>query len=497
MDNNEDMIRVFQNKKIRTAWDEEKQKRLYSIVDVIGILTESVDPRKYWKVLKGRLTAEGNETVTNCYQLKMLATDGKMRLTDVADAENLLKLVQRVPSRMAESFRLWLIEDGGESRVETSVPGLNRIAAGIISAPLNTTKNADKNGLHSAVNVAKNMRLEIDPDIKNNRDRDFREMLTIIERARENTLRAANRELMSMYWDIGRCVSEKVAAGTWGDSAVNEFSDFVRSRFSGIKGFSPQNLRRMRQFYETYKDDLICSTLSSELSWSVNTKIMSCKTSKEREFYMELAIKNNHSYREVERQIDSSLYERVMISGEKNITPAAKKAALAGLRDSYVFGSLGLPEHHNEKDLRKAIVANLRDFILEFGKGFAFVGEEYRLRVGRTDFNIDLLFYIRELSCLVAVELKTDRFRPEHLGQLEFYLEALDRDVKKPEENPSVGLILCTEKDDTVVEYALSRSMSPALVAAYQLHLPDKKLLENKLRELKEFAELEYEDDNL
>jgi len=152
---------------------------------------------------------------------------------------------------------------------------------------------------------------------------------------------------------------------------------------------------------------------------------------------------------------------------------------------------LNVPEKYKEKELRKAIIANLRDFILEFGKDFTLVGDEYRVQVGNSDFSIDLLFYNRELACLVAIELKIGRFKPEHLGQLEFYLEALDRDVKKPNENPSVGLILCSRKDDDVVEYALSHSMSSTLIAEYQTHLPQKALLTNKLRELRELAEAE------
>jgi len=167
---------------------------------------------------------------------------------------------------------------------------------------------------------------------------------------------------------------------------------------------------------------------------------------------------------------------------------------LTALRDSYVLEFLNLPENHKEKDLRKAIVGNLKKFILEFGKDFTLVDEEYRVQVGNTDFKIDLLFYNRELHCLVAIELKIGRFKPEHLGQLEFYLEALDRDVKKANENPSVGLILCAKKDDTVVEYALSRSLSPALIADYKLHLPDKRILENKLRELTELVESAIDD---
>jgi len=217
--------------------------------------------------------------------------------------------------------------------------------------------------------------------------------------------------------------------------------------------------------------------------------MMAAKTNEEREFYLLLSARNSYSKRELERQINSSLYERSMISVEKNQPFLTRNVGLTALRDNYVLEFLDIPKHHKEKELRKAIITNLRDFILEFRKDFSFIGEEYRIQVGNTDFNIDLLFYNRELSCLVAIELKIGYFKPEHLGQLEFYLEALDRDVKKQNENPSVGLILCARKDDEVAEYALSRSMSPALIAEYQTHLPQKTLLTNKLRELRELAE--------
>ena len=320
----------------------------------------------------------------------------------------------------------------------------------------------------------------------------FEEIVAIIERSRENAFRAVNRELIDMYWAIGRYISEKVTADNWGTSVVQEFSWFIQSRFVGIKGFSPQNIWRMKQFYETYTGNEKLSPLVREISWTNNIIIMmAAKSDEERGFYLSLSAKNNYSKRELERQIDSSLYERAMIYTGKNQMFLSKSTGLTALRDSYVLEFLDIPERHKEKELRKAIITNLRDFILEFGRDFSFVGEEYRVQVGNTDFNIDLLFYNRELSCLVAIELKIGRFKPEHLGQLEFYLEALDRDVKKQNENPSVGLILCAKKDDEVVEYALSRSMSPAMIAEYQTHLPQKELLANKLRELHELAEAE------
>ena len=216
---------------------------------------------------------------------------------------------------------------------------------------------------------------------------------------------------------------------------------------------------------------------------------MSGKTDEEREFYLTLSIRNHYSSRELKRQMDSGLYERTMISGISNKLITERNEGLTALRDSYVLEFLDLPEKHKEKDLRKAIVCNLKNFILEFGKDFTFAGEEYRVQVGNRDFFIDLLFYNRELYCLVAIELKIGEFEPEHLGKMEFYLEALDRDIKKPDDNPSVGLILCTKKDMAVVEYALSRSLSPAMIADYKLRLPDKQILENKLRELTELAE--------
>ena len=320
----------------------------------------------------------------------------------------------------------------------------------------------------------------------------FEEIAAIIARSRERAFRSVNRELIDMYWEIGRHISDKTKTDKWGKSVVKEFADFVQSHYAGIKGFSPQNIWRMKQFYETYAGREKLSPLVREISWTNNVLIMmAAKSDEEREFYLLLASKNNYSKRELERQIDSALFERTMISNEKNQLFIKRSPGLAALRDSYVLEFLDVPEHHKEKELRKAILAHLRDFILEFGRDFTFVGEEYRVQVGNTDFNIDLLFYNRELSCLVAIELKIDRFKPEHLGQLEFYLEALDRDIRKPNENPSVGLILCAGKDDEVVEYALSRSMSPALIADYQTHLPQKSLLENKLRELRELAEAE------
>jgi len=317
----------------------------------------------------------------------------------------------------------------------------------------------------------------------------FDAVISIIEKSRERAFRAVNRELINMYWDIGEYVSHRTSDSGWGKSTVKEFSDFIQTRYIGIRGFSPQNIWRMKQFYETYCENEKLSTMLRELSWSHNLQILSCKSDDEREFYLKLSINYRYTFRELKRQMDSGLYERTMLSDMANNLIAKPSGGISSFRDSYVLEFLALPEKYKEKDMRSAIVDNLKKFVLEFGKDFAFIGDEYRVQVGNRDFFIDLLFSHRELNCLVAIELKLGEFEPEHLGKMQFYLEALDRDVKKATENPSVGLILCTKKDSAVVEYSLNRSLSPALIADYKLHLPDKKLLENKLREFSEITE--------
>jgi predicted nuclease of restriction endonuclease-like (RecB) superfamily len=243
----------------------------------------------------------------------------------------------------------------------------------------------------------------------------------------------------------------------------------------------------MKQFYETYQGDEELSMLLRELPWSHNLAIFSrCKTADERRFYLALAAKERYSFRELDRQINASTFERTAAAPAKLSTalremhPSLDQA----FKDHYVLEFLGLPEPHSENDLKRGLVQHMKAFVLELGKDFLFVGEEFRLQVGNQDFFIDLLFFHRGLSALVAFELKVGQFKPEHMGRLNFYLEALDRDVKKPQENPSIGVLLCRDKDDEVVECALSRNLSPALVAQYQLQLPDKKLIAARMHEL-------------
>ena len=313
----------------------------------------------------------------------------------------------------------------------------------------------------------------------------FNDIINIIEQSKSRALKAVNAEMINMYWQIGKYLSGLCENSSFGDKVVDEVAAYIVKENPDIKGFNRRGLYRMKQFYELYKDDEFVSTLLTQINWSNHLLIMSgAKSAEERHFYMQACIKERYSYRKLERQMDSALYQRFTLSSKKPLPKSVPAAARENILDSYVLEFLDLPEQYSENNLKKAIIGNLKKFILEFGKDFTFVGEEYRVQVGGQDFYIDLLFYNRALSCLVPIELKIGKFKPEHIGQINFYLEALDRDVKKPKENPSVGVILCASKDDAVVEYALSRSLSPTMVADYTLQLPDKKLLEEKLREI-------------
>ena len=310
-------------------------------------------------------------------------------------------------------------------------------------------------------------------------------LIEIIETSRNNALRKVNEELIRMYWLVGEYLSEEARKATYGEKYIDMIAKEIQSMFPGIKGFNRRGLYRMKQFYELYKDNPIVSPLVTQLSWTNHLLIMSgCKSDEEREFYIKLCIKESYSKRELERQIDSGYYERYMLSKEKLLPDPIRGLKENPFLDSYVIEFLDLPKNFKEADLRKGLIQNMKEFILEVGKDFTFIDEEYRVQVGGTDFWIDLLFFHRGLQCLVAFELKIGKFKPEYISKMDFYLEALDRQKKKDNENPSVGMILCASKDDEVVEYAMSRTLSPMMVAEYKLQLPDKAILQKKLQEL-------------
>lgn len=315
----------------------------------------------------------------------------------------------------------------------------------------------------------------------------FAEVVGLIHEARQRAYQAINTELVGLYWQVGGYISGKLAAAEWGEGVVDSLAQHLAQVLPGQRGFTRRNLFRMRQFFDAYQGHETVTPLVTQLPWTHNLIVLTqSKRPEEREFYLRMAVAQRWSKRELERQFRLGAFEQAVLA------PAKVSAALTHIhgetgarvfKDVYALEFLGLSPSHTEADLHRGLLAELRRFLTELGQDFCFVGSEFPLQVGWRDFALDLLFFHRGLNCLVAIELKVDRFEPEHLGKLNFYLEALDRDVKKPHENPAIGLLLCASKDSEVVEYALSRSLSPALVAQYQTQLPDKRMLAAKLHE--------------
>ena len=315
---------------------------------------------------------------------------------------------------------------------------------------------------------------------------DFADIARLIAEAKQRAVQAVNTTLIELYWQIGEHVSRKIAASEWGDGVVEQLARYFAQTQPGLRGFTRRNLFRMKQFYEAYPSEAIVSALLTQLPWTHHLIILSqSKRPEEREFYLRLAVQEKWSSRQLERQFKAALFERTVLNPPK-VSPPVRQIypdAASVFKDSYLVEFLDLPQGHAEADLHRGLLARLKDFLIELGRDFCFVGSEYPVQVGGRDFALDLLFFHRGLNSLVAIELKVGRFEPEYLGKLNFYLEALDRDVKKPHERPAIGVLLCASKDDEVVEYALSRSTSPALIAEYQTQLPDKAVLRAKLHE--------------
>jgi predicted nuclease of restriction endonuclease-like (RecB) superfamily len=319
-----------------------------------------------------------------------------------------------------------------------------------------------------------------------NSQSDFNEITQLIAAAKQRAVQAVNVSLIELYWQVGQTISRKIEQAEWGDGVVAQLAEHLARTQPGLRGFTGRNLFRMRQFYEVYRDEQLVTALLTQLPWTHNLIILNqSKRPEEREFYLRSAIREKWSSRELERQFKAALFERIMLSSVKvsSLVRQIHPDALNVFKDSYMVEFLDLPQGHAEDDLHQGLLLRLKDFLIELGRDFCFVGSEYPVQVGGRDFAIDLLFFHRGLNCLVAIELKVGRFEPEYLGKLGFYLEALDRDVKKPHEQPAIGVLLCASKDNEVVEYALSRSLSPALIAEYQTQLPDKALLQAKLHE--------------
>lgn len=315
-----------------------------------------------------------------------------------------------------------------------------------------------------------------------------------IRSAQYAALKAVNKELVGLYWDIGRMIIERQTGETWGKSIVQRLSTDLQAEFPGISGFSAQNLWYMRQFYLEYRDNKKLQPLVGEISWSKHLVIMAkCKDPLEREFYLRMTKKFGWSKNVLIHQIENQSYENSLL-GQTNfdsaLTPKLRAQAKLAVKDEYTFDFLELGEEHAERELQRALISRIEQFLRAMGGLFAFVGSEYRLEVENKEFSIDLLFYHRRLRCLVAIDLKIGEFQPEYVGKMQFYLTALDRHVREKGENPSIGIILCKEKNRTIVEYALHQSGKPIGVATYRIVKRLPKELQGQLPSPDEIAKL-------
>ena len=291
--------------------------------------------------------------------------------------------------------------------------------------------------------------------------------------AQYEALRAVNKELIALYVDIGKMIVERQEKEGWGKSVVERLSEDLQKEFPGIKGFSVQNLWYMRRFHLTYRGNEKLQPLVGEISWSKHIIILSkCKDDLEREFYIKMTKKFGWTKNVLIHQVESRAYERFLLNQtnfDRTLPEKYRPQAKLAVKDEYTFDFLELGEEHSERELELVLINNIRRFLIEMGGYFTFIGNQYRLEVGGEEFFVDLLLYHRKLRCLVAIELKVGKFKPEYAGKMQFYLSVLNDTIRLAEENPPIGIILCKEKNRIVVEYALKDTTQPIGVSTYRI----------------------------
>lgn len=315
-----------------------------------------------------------------------------------------------------------------------------------------------------------------------------------IRSAQYEALKAVNKELVGLYWDIGRMIVERQADANHGSAIAEQLSNDLRTEFPGIAGFSRRNVFYMREFYLLYRSDERVQPLVAQIGWTHNLVILQrCKDPSAREFYLRMTRKFGWSKNVLVHQIANQSYEKSLL-GQTNfdqaLTPELRAQAKLAVKDEYTFDFLELGEEHSERELEKGLIARIEDFLRAMGGMFAFMGSQFRLEVEGDEYFIDLLLFHRRLRALVAIELKIGKFMPEFVGKMQFYLTALDRQVRQEDENPSIGIILCKEKNRTVVEYALHDARKPIGVATYEITQTLPKALQGQLPSPEEIAHL-------
>jgi predicted nuclease of restriction endonuclease-like (RecB) superfamily len=307
----------------------------------------------------------------------------------------------------------------------------------------------------------------------------LRDMKARIRAAQYEAIKAVNKQLIALYWDLGRMIVERQQGATWGKSVVEQLSRDLHQEFPEHRGFSSQNLWYIRQFYLEYQSNEKLQSLIGEIGWTHNTIIFSkCKDGLEREFYIRMTRKFGWTTRVLIHRIENKDYERTLLDQtnfDQTVTEEHRHQAKLAVKDEYLFDFLELGDQYSERQLEQALIAKVEHFLREMGGMFTFAGSQFRLQVSDKEYFIDLLLFHRALRCLVAIDLKIGEFIPEHIGKMQFYLAVLNDKVRLPDENPSIGIILCKDKDKTIVEYALQQSVAPLGVARYELvsNLPE------------------------
>ena len=292
-----------------------------------------------------------------------------------------------------------------------------------------------------------------------------------IRSAKHKAILNANKEMLILYWNIGRIINEN---STWGSKFLRSLSDEIKNEFPSAKGFSVSNLKNMARFYREYSNDEIGQSVTSQITWTHNIEVLRVESKEQRLWYINKTIENGWSVNVLAHQIDTNLYarqkEQKKVSNFKAKLPSPQsELAQETIKDPYVFDFIELKEDSKEKDLEEALINNITKVLLEFGRGFAFVGHQYHIEVAGEDYYIDLLFYNIKLKCYVVIELKIGEFKPEYVGQLSFYLTAIDEQIKEVNDNPTIGLLLCRYKNNVVAEYTLKDMNKPMGISEYKI----------------------------
>ena len=304
--------------------------------------------------------------------------------------------------------------------------------------------------------------------------------------AKQNALQSANTVLLDLYWQLGEYISRKMTDAEWTEDSIKKLALYLAQAQPSLRSFTFENLFRMRQFYDTYKEHKKVAILIKLLPWVHNLIILNqSKSAEEREFYLRMALQEGWSSRELERHTKSNLFERVVLLPRK-IVPMMlynHPGIMAPLNDSYILEFLGIPTQHMKANIRRTLISKLKSFFIELCSDFCFIGSEFPLQISEWDFILDLLFFHRGLNALVAIELKLGEFEESHLGQLSFYLEILDNNIKKAHEQPSIGLLICTSQKNNFVKYTFNKSFTPEDIAVCKECLPSRAMLQVKLQE--------------